>query len=143
MRRDGIVDTMAILPDCCQIMREEIPVGIPSLRKCVPLLFDSGCYLLGQLFHFFRLHFDMVVEVQICLGLHGHEVNMGVGHFQSQHGHTYFGAGACFFQPDGHTAGKTLQFAVEFFIEVEDIVNLLFGDAEHMPFHYGVYIEES
>ena len=61
MKRDGIVDTKAILPDSCQTMREGMHADIPSLRKCVPLLFDSGCYLLGQLFHFFRPHFDVVV----------------------------------------------------------------------------------
>jgi hypothetical protein len=38
--------------------------------------------------------------------------------------------------------GKALQFAVEVFVEVEDVVHFFLGDAEDMAFDYGVDVEE-
>ena len=35
-----------------------------------------------------------------------------------------------------------MQFAVEVFVEVEDVVDFLLGDAENVTFHYGVDVEK-
>ena len=61
---------------------------------------------------FERFHLDMVMEVEVCLGLHGHEVDVGVGYFQSEDGDTYLDARAYFLEAFGHVVGETLQLAV-------------------------------
>lgn len=103
---------------------------------------DSFGYLVGEGLHFIGCHFDVVVEVEVGLGLHGHKVDVGMRHLQPQHGDAYFDAGTGFFQSFGNAVGEALQLAVEFFVEVEDVVNLLFGDAQDVAFHHGVDIEE-
>ena len=106
------------------------------------LLFDGFGYLVGEGLHLLRRHFDVVVEVEVGLGLHGHEVDVGVRDFQPQHGYAYFYAGTGFFQAFGYAVGEALQLAVELFVEVEDVVDFFLRDAEHVAFYHGVDIEE-
>ena len=113
-------------------------------QLCIALLqFDGACNLGGKSLHFGGFHLDVVVEVEVGLGLHGDEVDVGVGYFQSQHGYAYLDAGAHLFEAFGHAVCEVLEFAVEVLIEVEYVVNLFLGDAEHMPFHHWVDIKES
>ena len=99
-------------------------------------------YLLGQGLHLVGLHLDVVVEVEVGLGLHGDEVDVGVWHFEAEDGDAYFDAGAGFFEAARHAVGEALEVAVEVFVEVEDVVDLFFGDAEYMAFDHGVDVEE-
>ena len=99
----------------------------------------DGC---GQGLHLFGGEFDMVAEVHVVLFLKRDEVDVCVGHFQSQDGHTYLGAGAYLFHGFGHLHGESLQFAVFLFGEVEDVIYFAFGYAEYVTFLYGVDVEE-
>jgi len=84
----------------------------------------------------------VVVEVEVGLGLHGYKVDVGVWHFEAEDGDAYFDAGAGFFEAARHAVGEALEVAVEVFVEVEDVVDLFFGDAEDVAFDYGVDVEE-
>lgn len=114
----------------------------PPLLAVIGVLFDGVGYLLRQSSHFSGFHLDVVMEVEVGFGLHGDKVDVGVGHFKAQHGDTYFDTGTGFFKAACHAVCKALQFAVEVFVEVEDVVHLFFGDAEDVAFDYGVDVEE-
>ena len=118
---------------------------VPSPFLCVmcrDLLFDGFGYFVGQSFHFVGFHLDVVMEIEVSFGLHGNKVDVGVGHFETQHGNTDFDTGAGFFEALCHTVCEALQFAVELFVEVEDVVDFFFRDAEYVAFDHRVYIEE-
>ena len=108
----------------------------------VKLHFNGEGNLLGEGLHLCRFHLDVVMEVEVGFSLHGHEVDVGVGYFQSEDCDTDLDAWAYFLEAFGHAVGETLQLAVEFFVEVEDVVDLFFGDAEYVSFHNGVDVEE-
>ena len=108
----------------------------------IVVLFDGVGYLLCQSSHFSGFHLDVVMEVEVGFGLHGDKVDVGVWHFESQHSDTYFDTGAGFLEAASHAVCKALQFAVEVFVEVEDVVHLFLGDAEDVAFDYGVDVEE-
>ena len=106
------------------------------------LQFDGCGYLSSEGFHLVGFHFDVVVEVEVGFGLHGDEVDVCVGYFESEDCHAYFDAWAGLFKAFRYALGKVLQLAVEVFVEVEDVVHFLFGDAEYVAFHNGVDVEE-
>ena len=46
-------------------------------------LLDCVGNLFGEFLHFGRFHFDVVMKVEVGLGLHGDEVDVSVGHFKA------------------------------------------------------------
>ena len=56
----------------------------PSYLFCACLgLLDCVGNLFGEFLHFGRFHFDVVMKVEVGLGLHGDEVDVSVGHFKA------------------------------------------------------------
>ena len=85
----------------------------------------------------------LTTEVSIGLTLHRDEVNMCVGHFQSQHHLSHLLTGERFLDSHGHALCKLLitsQFVV---IHIEEIVHLTTGNDQCMALHQRIDIEES
>lgn len=87
-------------------------------------------------------HADVVAEVEVGGSVEGQEVDVGVGDVNADHSHSDLDAGTDFFQSDGYLLGKELELGVEDVVEVEEVVDLGFGDAEHMASDDGVDVEE-
>ena len=115
-----------------------------GILRCLlrEVLFYAAGNLLRQGLHFVLLHLDMMMEVEVGFGLHGYQMDVGVGHFETQHGDTHFDTGTGLFEAAGHAVGKALKVAIEVLVEVEDVVDLLLGNAEDMAFDYGIDVEK-
>ena len=113
----------------------------PSLDSFGRLL-DGGGYLTCQFGEFFLADFHAVGKVEVGRLGERYEVNVGVGDVDADDGLPHFDAGAYFFQSLGHTLGKEVQLAERLIVEVEDVVDLLLGDAEDVSACDGVDVEE-
>ena len=105
-------------------------------------LLDSRSDLSSQSTQLVRGHLDMVGEVEVAGSVERHKVDVHMGHVDTYHGFAYFNAGTHFFEPTGNFACKEVQLGVEFFVEVEDIVDFLLWNAEDMSADDGVDVEE-
>ena len=81
-------------------------------------------------------------EVEVAGVVERHEVDVGVRHIDAHNCLANLDAGTHFFQSASHAATEQMQLGEELFIEVEDVVDLLFGDAKDMPTDNGVDVEE-
>ena len=107
-----------------------------------PLL-DGSADLGGQGGELVGGHLDMVPEVEVAGAVERHEVDVDVGHIDAHHGLADFDAGAHLLEAASHPLGKEVQLGEEGVVEVEDVVDFLLGNAEHMAAHNGVDVEES
>ena len=84
----------------------------------------------------------LAAEVSIALGLHGNQMDVGVGHFQSQNHLCNLAAGECLLDGNGHPLGELLVVGKFFVVHVEEIVHLTARNHECMTFHQRVNVEE-
>ena len=105
-------------------------------------LFESFCQLVGEVFKLVVGELHMVVEVHVAFVLHGDEVHVRVGHFETKYRHAYFAAGANLLHAACHAVGKVEELVVERVVEVEDVVDFFLRDAEHMAADDGIDVEE-
>ena len=100
-------------------------------------------YALGYSGHLFGGESEFrSAEVHVVAFVHRHEVNVGVGDIEADYGDSDFLAGDGFFESFGHPLGKEHKAGVFLVGKVEDIVDLLFGDYEHMARMNGVDVEK-
>lgn len=83
-----------------------------------------------------------LAEVHVCLGAHGHEVDMGVGHFQADDALAHFAAGHCFADSFGYALGKELHGCKLVIVEIKDVIDLALWDHENMTRSDGVDVEK-
>lgn len=81
-------------------------------------------------------------EAEVAGLVEGHKVDVRVGHIDAHHGLADLDAGAHLLEALGDALGEEVQLAEELVVEVEDIVDLLLGDAKHVAAHNGVDVEE-
>ena len=105
-------------------------------------LLEGFCQLVGEGAEFVVGELHMMVEVHVALVLHGDEVDVGVRHFEAEHGYADLAAGAYLLDGMGHAVGEGEEFVVERIVEVEDVVDFLFWDAEDVTTHHRVDVEE-
>lgn len=104
---------------------------------------EGGADGFGYALHLFGGEVELgLAEVHVCLGAHGHEVDMGVGHFQADDALTDFAAGHCFADRLGYAFGKELHGCKLVVVKIEDIVYLALGDHEDMTWSDGVDVEK-
>ena len=90
----------------------------------------------GQLLHPGLSHLDFGVgEVQVGHLVHGDEVDVGVGHFQPNHGHADALAGHGRRHALGHALGKQVQGRQLGWGQVEDVVGFLLRNHQRVAFH--------
>ena len=100
---------------------------------------DAGCNLLHLLGSEGQVG---IGEAHVGFTLHGHEVDVGMGHFKSQHTLTDLDARNSLADSESYTLGKDLQTGEFFVREVKDIINLALGDDEGVPFLEGTDVKE-
>jgi hypothetical protein len=98
--------------------------------------------LVCQDLHFGGFHLDMMAEIEIAGVVERHQVDVGVRDIDSYDGNTDLNAGTNLFEATRDSAAEAVQFNEEVVVEVENIIDLLFGDAEHVAAHYGIDIEK-
>ena len=96
----------------------------------------------SQSLQLLRSHCDMVAKVEVARLVQRHEMNMDMGHVDTHHRFANLDARAHFLQALGHFLCKQMKLAEELIIEVEDIVDLLFGDTQDVTFDDRVDVEE-
>lgn len=101
----------------------------------------------GELFRnfaeLFRSQLELfAVKIDVVFAVHRYQMDVCMGNFESQHHYCHLPAGGfpldsgCNLLGKEHHAGKGLV------IEVEDIVDLLLGNDERMPFGQRIDVEE-
>ena len=84
----------------------------------------------------------MVTEIEVAWFVERHEVDVHMRHIDTHHGLAHLDAWADLFQAFGHALGEEVKFAKEFVVKVEDVIDFLLGDTEHMATHNRVDVEE-
>ena len=84
----------------------------------------------------------MMSKIEVARFVERHKMNMSVRNINTNYGLTDLDARTHFLQPASNFTGKKMEINKEIVVKVEDIVHLLFGDTEHMTFHYRVHIKE-
>ena len=104
---------------------------------------DGGGDLLSQSLQLVGGHLHVMREVEVAGLVEWHEVDVGMRHIDTYHGFADLDAGADLLEPFGDTLGKEMEFTEEVVVEVEDVVDFLFRDAEDVTTDDGVDVEES
>lgn len=81
-------------------------------------------------------------EAHVFLALHGYEVDVGVGDFESEDALAYLDAGDGFLYGYGYALGKDLHGCYLVVFKVEDVVDFTLGYDEGVAFLQGVDVEE-
>ena len=105
-------------------------------------LLESFCQLVGEGTELFVGELYVVVEVHVAFVLHGDEVDVCMRHLETEHRHAYLAAGAYLLDGTCDAVGKGEEVVVEGVVEVEDVVDLLFRDAEDVAAYNGIDVEE-
>ena len=109
--------------------------GLQSLEGCVDLV--------GKCLHFLGRELELgLAEIHVALGLHGDEVDVGMGNFQTKNGYSHLCAGNYLFEGHGHLLGKHMKVGKGLVVEVEDIVGFFAGNDKGMSVCYGIDVEE-
>src|SRR5665647_101269 len=82
-------------------------------------------------------------EIYISFAVQWNKVYMRMRHFQPQNGNANPFARNYFYHTKGNLPGKRHQTEISFFIQIEKIIDFLFGNDQHMPFYQGENIQES
>lgn len=94
-------------------------------------------------FHFVGRELQLRVgEVHVGFPPDGDEVDVRVGHFQADDGHTDAGAGHGLLDGLGNPLGKEHEAAQGVVVQVEDVIVFHFRHHERMPLGQGVDVEE-
>lgn len=107
------------------------------------LLFDGGSYLLGESIHLVGLHVDMMAEIEVAGIVERHEVDVSMRHINAHDGDTDLDAWANLLEARGNTTAEAMKVDKKVIVEVENIVDLLLGDAKDMTPDYRIDIEKS
>ena len=99
---------------------------------------DTGCEVL----HGLGGHLNMVGEIEVAGFVERHQMDMCMRHVDTDDRDTDFDTGAGFLEAFGHLAAELMQIDKEVVVEVEDIIHLFLGDAEHVARDNGVDVEE-
>ena len=83
-----------------------------------------------------------MLEVHVAFVLEGHEVDVGVGHFEAEHRHSYLAAGEGGFDGTGHALGEEGHLGQFLVVDVKDIVSLFFRYHQGVAPVDGVDVEE-
>ena len=84
----------------------------------------------------------MMAEIKVSVIVERHEVDVCMWHVKSDYSHSNLDTGTYLFDSAGDLAAKAMQLDKEGVVEVENIVNLLLGDAEDMTLYNRIDIEE-
>ena len=107
-------------------------------------LLELGEDLRGYLGELLRSELELLTaEIDITLGVHGDEMDVSVGHFESEHHLCHLLAGECRPQSLGYSLGKDLELSDLLIFHVEDVIHFPARNHEDMSFRHGVDIEES
>lgn len=83
----------------------------------------------GQCLKFgFRQVQPRLCEIDVSDGIHGNEMDVHVGHFQSYNGRADTLAGDDLLEPQRYLLGEKIQLAQRLIAHIEDVVDLLPGD---------------
>ena len=113
------------------------------MTKKYILLLDGGGDFRCKGLELLGTHLHVVREAEVTGFVEGYEVYMCVWHVDAHHSLADLDARAHLLEALGNALCEEVQLAEELIVEVEDVVDLFLGDAEHMTAHYGVDIEES
>jgi hypothetical protein len=83
-----------------------------------------------------------MAEIEVAGLVERHEVDMHMRHIDTYNGLANFDARTNLFQTLGNAFGEEMKLAEKLIVEVENIVDLLLGDAEDMAGNHGVDVEE-
>lgn len=104
---------------------------------------EGGADGFGYALHFFGWEVEFgLAEVHVCLGAHGHEVDVGVWHFESDDTLAYLAAGHCFADSLGYALGKELHGCKLVIVKIKDVVDLALRNDEDMSRSDGVDVEK-
>ena len=106
-------------------------------------LFDGGSYLSGQFAKFVGAHLNMVSEIEVTRFVERHEVYMCMRHIDAYNSLSHLDAGAHLLQTPRHATAEEVKLREQFVVEVEDVVDLLLGNTEHMAADDRVDVEKS
>ena len=106
-------------------------------------LFDGSGNLGGQLLHFGRFHLHVMAEIEVARSVEGHQVDVRVRHVDADDGDANLDAGAHLLEALGDGAAEAVQLDKQVVIEVENVVDFLLGNAQHVAADDGVDIEKS
>jgi hypothetical protein len=109
---------------------------------CAGRLLDCGSNLVGKGLHFGRFHLHVMAEIEVARSVEGHQVDVRVRHVDADDGDANLDAGAHLFEALGNGAAETVQLDKQVVIEVENVVDFLLGNAQHVAADDGVDIEE-
>jgi hypothetical protein len=70
-------------------------------------------------------------------------MNMGMGYFKTEHGHTHLFAGNCLSNSPGYLFGKNHHAGQQVILDIKEVIRFLFGNNKHMSFCQGTDIEKS
>ena len=84
----------------------------------------------------------MVAEIKIAWVIQRHKMNVRMRNVYSDNGDTNLYTWTDLFEALSHLAAEAVQFYKKIVIEVENVVDLFFRDAEYMAANDRVYIEE-
>ena len=123
------------------VMKKAPPLsGKTEIVMLFELCGDGG----GNALHLVGWQAELLLEeVHVALLVGCNHVNVGVGHFEAHNSHTDSHARHCLTQGGSHTFCKFPVFGIFVGIDVENIVNLLFGDYQSVSRRYWVDVEES
>lgn len=115
-----------------------------SIAKTVlrRVLVDGSSDAGGELLQFVGGHLHVVCKVEVAGLVEGHEVDVGVRDVDADDGFADLDAGADLLKASGDALGEEVELAEEVVVEVEDVVDLLLGDAEDVSADDGVDVEE-
>lgn len=104
---------------------------------------EGGADGFGYALHLFGREVEFgLAEVHVCLGAHGHEVDVSVRYFKSDDALAHFSAGHSLADGLGYTLRKELHGCKLVIFEVEYVVDLALGNDEDMTRSYGVDVKE-
>lgn len=81
-------------------------------------------------------------EVHVGLGAHGHEVDVGMGYFQTYHTLSDLAAGHSLADGLGYTLRKELHGCKLLVLEIEYVVDLALGNHEYMARSYRIDVKK-
>ena len=101
---------------------------------------NGGCNPVGKGSHLVRFHLDMMAKIEVAGFVEGHQMDVRMRHIDAYNGNADLDARTDLFKTPCDMTAEKVQVDKKLVIEVENVVDFLFGDAKDMTLHDGIDI---